>query len=406
LTFAERAQGAPAVIDLLLADATLEDGERADVAIAGEDIESVTAAGSGPRAQRRIDLGGALLSPAFVDGHIHLDKCFTGVPWRPHRPASSLAERIAIERRQLAEADTELSRIDRAEALVRQIVAYGTGHVRSHVDIDPISGLANLHAVLELRERTSDVIGIQIVAFPQSGILAAPGTADLLDAALREGADVIGGLDPATFDGDRARHLDVVFGLADRYDVPVDIHLHEEGPVGCATLRAVAERTLVLGMQGRVAVSHGYALGSVGSDEFARTAEALQEAGVAVVTNAPGHDPMPPVRRLRAAGVAMFAGSDNIRDSWWPYGNGDMLERATLIGYLEALYTDAELAVAHEMTTADAARALGVARYGLAPGMRADLVAIAAGSVAEAVATHPPRLLTVHAGRVVASPAA
>ena len=393
--------------DLLLAEATLENGTRVDVAIAEGDIEAIRPAGSGPPAARRIELGGALLGPAFVDGHIHLDKCFTGVRWRPHRPASSLAERIQIERELLREADAELPRRDRAEALVRQIVAYGTGHVRSHVDVDPISRLANLHTVLEVRERVRETIGIQIVAFPQSGILAAPGTADLLDSAMREGADVVGGLDPASFDGDRDGHLDVVFGLAERYGAPVDIHLHERGRAGCATLRAIAERTLALGMHGRVAVSHSYALGSVhDDDELARTSEALREAGVAIMTNAPGEgDFMPPVRRLRAAGVAVFAGSDNIRDSWWPYGNGDMLERATLVGYVEGLYADAELATAYAMTTQEGARVLGIERYGLAPGMRADLVAISANSVAEAVATHPARILTVHAGRVVAGSA-
>ena len=390
--------------DLLLADATLEGGGRVDVAVSDGHIESIHPAGAGLRADERIELGGALLGPAFVDGHIHLDKCFTGVRWRPHRPASSLAERIRIERELLTEADAELPRRDRAEALVRQIVAHGTGHVRSHVDIDPVSGLANLHTVLEVRERTRESIGIQIVAFPQSGILAAPGTADLLDAAMREGADVVGGLDPASFDGDREGHLDVVFGLAERHSAPVDIHLHERGQAGCVTLRSIAERTLALGMQGHVAVSHAYALGSVHDDaELARTAEALREAGVAIMTNAPGErDHMPPVRRLWAAGVAVFAGSDNIRDSWWPYGNGDMLERATLVGYVEGLSTDAELATAYEMTTHGAARVLGIERYGLQPGMRADLVAIAAAGVAEAVATHPPRTLTLHAGRVVA----
>jgi cytosine deaminase len=389
--------------DLLLAGATLENGTRADVAITGGNIEAIRCADSNTAARRRIELSGALLCPAFVDGHIHLDKCFTGVRWRPHRPASSLAERVMLERELVKEADEELSRGERAHALVRQIVAYGTGHVRTHVDVDPVSELANLHTVLELRERTRGTIGVQIVAFPQSGILAAPGTADLLDAALREGADVIGGLDPATFDGDREGHLDIVFGLAERHGAPVDIHLHEEGRIGCASMRAIAERTLALGMQGHVAVSHAFALASVDDDEFARTAEALRESGVAIMTNAPGgDDSMPPIRRLREAGVALFAGSDNIRDAWWPYGNGDMLERATLIGYLEGLYTDADLATAHEMATTGAARVLGIDRYGLAPGMRADLVAISAGSVAEAVATHPARTLTVHAGRVVA----
>ncbi len=144
-------------------------------------------------------------------------------------------------------------------------------------------------------------------------------------------------------------------------------------------------------MQGHVAVSHAYALGSVRDDvELPRTAEALREAGVAIMTNAPGEgDDMPPVRSLREAGVTIFAGSDNIRDSWWPYGNGDMLERATLVGYVEGLNTDAELATAYAMATHEAAGVLGIERYGLAPGMRADLVAITAGGVAEAVATHP-----------------
>jgi cytosine deaminase len=391
------------VTDLLLADATLASGERADVAIVRGSIEAIRPAGSATAAARRIELDGALLGPAFVDGHLHLDKCFTGVRWRPHRPAASLAERIALERELLHEADEELPRSARALALLRQIVAFGTGHVRSHVDIDPSSGLSNLHTVLELRERMRETIGIQIVAFPQGGILSAPGTADLLDASLREGADVVGGLDPATFDGDREGHLDVVFGLASRHGAPVDIHLHEAGLVGCATMRAIAERTVALGMQGHVAVSHAFALGCVDELALGRTLEALREAGIAVMTNGPGgEDSMPPVRRLRAAGIAVFAGSDNIRDAWLPYGNGDMLERAMLIGYLEGLYTDADLAVAYELATADAARVLRIDRYGLAPGMRADLVAIAAVSVAEAVATHPARTLTVHSGRVVA----
>lgn len=389
--------------DLLLADVTLESGERADVTIARGSIAAVLPAGSGCDAAQRIELGGALLCPAFVDGHIHLDKCFTGVAWRPHREAATLAERIAIERELLAAADEELPRGERALALVRQIVGYGTGHVRSHVDVDPLAGLSNLHTVLELRERTRGELGIQIVAFPQHGILAAPGTADLLDAALREGADVVGGLDPATFDGDREGHLDIVFGLAERHGVPVDIHLHEAGAGGCASLRAIAERTRALGLAGRVVVSHAYALGNAADDDVSRTAAALADAGVAIMTNAPGgDDSMPPVRGLRAAGVTVFAGSDNIRDSWWPYGNGDMLERATLVGYLEGLFSDDELAIAYAMATSEPARVLGLDRYGAAPGTRADLVAIAAANVAEAVATHPPRLLTVHAGRVVA----
>ena len=120
------------------------------------------------------------------------------------------------------------------------------------------------------------------------------------------------------------------------------------------------------------------------------------------MTNAPGgDDSMPPVRRLRAAGVTLFAGSDNIRDAWWPYGNGDMLERAMLIGYLEGLYTDADL----PPRSAWRPGCCKCSRHrplrplaGNASRPRGNL----GGNVAEAVATHPPRTLTVHAGRIVA----
>jgi len=379
----------------------LDDGRRADVGIADGAIVAIAGPGAGAEAAERIELQGALLGPAFVDGHIHLDKSLIGVAWRPHRASAELGNRIAFEKELLREADGETDRLSRALALAEQIVAFGTGYVRSHVDVDPDAGLANLATVLELRDRCRGTLEIELVAFPQSGILRAPGTAALLDDALREGADVVGGLDPEGFDGDAAAHLDAVFGLAEKHGKRIDIHLHDQGSLGCGELREIAARTRAHGMEGRVVVSHAFALGTAGRDEFGATADALAAAGVAIVTNAPGDTPMPPVQPLRDAGVRIFAGSDNIRDAWWPYGNGDMLERATLVGYLQGLYTDDELRVAYDMTTRDAAAALGIAPYGVEPGAPANLVAIRAAGVAEAVAAHPERVLTLHRGRVV-----
>ncbi len=120
------------------------------------------------------------------------------------------------------------------------------------------------------------------------------------------------------------------------------------------------------------------------------------------MTNGPGPVPMPPVKRLRAAGVTVFAGSDNIRDAWSPYGNGDMLERAALIGYRQDFRADEDLAVALDLATHAAAKVLGLADYGLAEGCTADLVAVRAECVAEAVASHPPRLLVMKRGKIVA----
>ncbi|MGW1836024.1 amidohydrolase family protein [Streptomyces sp. NPDC002067] len=384
-----------------LRNVTLPDGRRADIALHEGRIAAVTdhrADGGAVRGGTSVDLGGALLLPAFVDGHAHLDKTLLGAPWQPHRTTATLREQIADERE--LRASIEVPVAARATALAERMISLGTGHVRSHVDVDPDIGLAALHAVLGVREEFQDRLGIQLVAFPQSGVVSSPGVADLLDAALAEGADLIGGLDPAGFDGDVDGQLDIVFRLAERHGAGIDIHLHDGGESGTAQLRAVAERTAALGLGGTVTVSHAYALGQVEGAELAVTADALAAAGVSIMTNGP-RDTMPPVLRLREHGVRVFAGSDNIRDSWWPYGTADMLERATIIGLQGGLMTDEELHAAASLITGEAAAALGLTGYGLAPGDRADLVVIAAGGVPEAVAAHPERLLVLHGGRVV-----
>ncbi len=245
------------------------------------------------------------------------------------------------------------------------------------------------------RDFARSLVDIQIVAFPQSGVIADPGTKDLLDQAIRDGADLVGGLDPAGIDNDVNGHRDAIFGIAERRGVGLDIHLHDPGPLGCFELRQIAARTSAAGLDGRVAVSHAFALGAVDEAEFGRTAEALARADVAIMTNGPGPVPMPPVQRLLAAGVRVFAGSDNIRDAWSPYGNGDMLERAMLIGYRQGLLADADLELAFNLSNRSSAAVLGLADHGLRIGALADLVAIPAGSIPEAVAAHPPRTLVL-----------
>ena len=155
-------------------------------------------------------------------------------------------------------------------------------------------------------------------------------------------------------------------------------------------------------MQGRVAVSHAFALGSIGPNLFAETADALARAEVAIMTSCPPSAPVPPARALRERGVTVFAGSDNIRDCWSPYGNGDMLDRAAIIAERHGMFTDRELEEAFALTTSEADKALGAARRELRAGEAADLVVVAARSVADAVVDRPPRALVLRAGRVAA----
>lgn len=383
-----------------LTNARLADGRLVDIDLLDGRIAAISPATSAPEAQDRLDLCGRLLVPGFVDGHIHLDKTLLGLPFQPHRPGDSIAERIAAEKALLRHLPISVEA--RAHALVAQVSRFGTIALRSHVDIDTDYGLSNLHALLSVREAVRDVMDIQIVAFPQNGILRDAGTAELLDEAVATGADLVGGLDPAGIDGDITAHLDIVFGIAERRGVGIDIHLHDPGALGCFELRDIASRTMASGLQGRVAVAHAFALGEVEPAVFGATAEALARAEVAIMTNEPGAAPMPPVGRLRDAGVLVFAGSDNIRDAWSPYGNGDMLERAMLIGYRQGMMADSDLCHTFAMATALPARALGLGTdYGLAPGARADLVALDAGSVPEAVAGRSGGRIVIKRGRVL-----
>ncbi|MGQ0581151.1 MAG: amidohydrolase family protein [Reyranella sp.] len=387
---------------MLIANAVLADGTKHHIDVKGGRIAALLPADAGAPAEADVlDLAGALLLPPLVDGHIHLDKTLLGLPWLPNQAAGNkVADRIEAERK--VRADRTAPEFETGSNLVRQVVASGTLHMRSHVDVDNQLGLRNLHEVLKIRERFQGLVTIQIVAFPQSGIVRSPGTADLLDAAIAEGADLVGGLDPVGIDGDLKAHLDTIFGIAERRGVGVDIHLHDGGEGGIAQLIAIAERTVASGLKGRVAVSHAFALGSVDTDTAARTADVLAKAGVAIMSHGPGGAAIPPLALLRQHGVEVFGGSDNIRDAWSPFGNGDMLERAMMIGYRANFRHDHELQLAFEMVTGAAARVLGLEDYGIAVGGPADFVAVEAGSVAEAVAARPRRKLVIKGGKIMA----
>lgn len=387
---------------MLIANAVLADGTQRHIDVQGGRIAALLPAAAGlPAHDDVLDLAGALLLPPLVDGHIHLDKTLLGLPWVPNQAAGNrVADRIEAERK--VRASRTVPESETGANLVRQVVASGTLHMRSHVDIDNQLGLRNLHEVLKIRERNRHLVTIQIVAFPQSGIVRSPGTAELLDAAITEGADLVGGLDPVGIDGDLDGHLDAVFGIAGRRGVGVDIHLHDGGEGGIAQLLAIAERTAAAGLAGRVAVSHAFALGSVDTDKAARTADVLAKAGVAIMSHGPGGAPIPPLALLHQHGVKVFGGSDNIRDAWSPFGNGDMLERAMMIGYRANFRHDHELQFAFDMVTGAAAHILGVEGYGIEVGAAADFVTVEAGSMAEAVATRPRRKLVIKGGKIVA----
>jgi len=383
--------------DLLLRHVRPMGGAGTDVLVRGGRI----AAGQAPAGTPEEDGRGMLLLPGFVEGHTHLDKTtFHLADWLVNEVGPRIEDKIDTEREWRARIghDAGVASL----AMARAFLAAGTTRIRSHVDVDTSGGTRHVEGVLATREAMRGLQEIQVVAFPQSGILGRQGTESLLDAALAMGADIVGGLDPCAIERDPVRHLAIVFGLAQKHGKPVDIHLHEPGTMGAFSLDLILERTRALGMDGKVVVSHAFCLGDIPERDRDALLARMAALDVAIATTAPASRPVPLVAACRAAGVTIFGGNDGIRDTWTPYGSPDMLERAMLIGLRNNFRRDDEVALAFDCVSAAGAKGCGFADYGLAPGARADLVLVEARSLAEAVVARPPRRLVVSGGCVVA----
>mgnify|MGYP001147953757 CR=1 FL=1 len=361
-----------------------------------------SAPGSGPEAGVTIDGRGFWAIGGLVDAHAHLDKTLVGLPYHPNPGGRSVQD--------LADAERELrptlpnSVRQRVELLLTRLVTLGTSHIRSHVDVDTTAGLSNLVEVLAARRAFAGLIDVQIVAFPQSGLLRRAGTVGLMEEAMRSGADLVGGLDPAGVDQDPAAHLDAVFGLAEKVGRGIDIHLHDAGELGAWEIDQIVARTLAHGMQGLVTISHAAALGEVSRDRQDQLLARLAEHGVSIATVAPGRGVMLPVSRMVAAGVVVATGNDGIRDMWNPYATGDMLLRAQMLAWRCGFRTDEDIELALDIATGGGARALGVRNYGVVAGCRGDFVLAQGQTIGDVVVTHDPRRWVIKGGVVVGGP--
>lgn len=344
---------------------------------------------------------GGVVLPAFADVHAHLDSTRLGLPFRPHTAGPGLAGLVQNDREHWRSAERSVA--ERATATLGATVASGVTRVRSHAQVDTDSGLERLEGVLAARQAHAGRVDVEVVAFPQCGILRDPGTEALLAAAVDAGADLVGGIDPCAFDRDPVRHLDAVFGLAERVGRGVDVHLHETGELGAFTLELICERVAALGMQGLVTVSHAFALSSVDAARQEALVALLAAHDVAVTTVAPGNREPLPVDALRAAGVRVGLGQDGIRDYWSPYGDGDLLGRAWQLAFRSGLRADEAVEGCVEVASLGGASVLGVdvAGRGIEPGAPGDLVVVASDTVTAAVMDRPPRSLVLKAGVVV-----
>ncbi|HEY2206726.1 MAG TPA: amidohydrolase family protein [Pseudonocardia sp.] len=364
-----------------------------------------------------IDCAGDAVLPGLVEPHVHLDKALLDAQ-RPNLEGT-LAGAIAVTG-ELKRAFTPAAVHERAARVLEQAVGHGTTLIRTHPDVDPLVGLLSLEVMLALREEYADLVDLQVVAFPQEGILKAPGTHDLLVEALRLGADVVGGC--SYIEGslqDCRRHVDLVFALAERFGVPVDIHADfadDATDARFALAGHLADRTRAHGMAGKVTLGHMTSLAGLEPDARKRVIADLADAGVAVVV-LPATDMhlggradernvrrgIAPVRELLEAGVRTGLSSNNIRNAFTPFGNADVLDIALFLAQTAHLSSPDDLARLVEMATTDGARIVGADRHGLRVGADADLVVLAAPTAAEALLRRAHRRVVVKRGRVVAT---
>jgi len=396
--------------ELILRRARL-DGEVVDVAVAGGGIELIAPSIEGP-ADREIDARGQLLSPPFIESHVHLDTTLTAGDPRWNE-SGTLFEGIQI----WSERKKSLNREDvmeRATKLLRWQAAQGVLHVRTHVDTtDP--ELTGLKAMLEVKESVRDWIEVQIVAFPQEGILSYPKGVELMEEALRLGADVVGGIPHYEHTREMgAESVKESFRLAEKHDKPIDIHCDETDDPESRFLEVVAAEAIRTGMGERVTASHTTAFGSYDNAYAFKLMGFLVKAGIHFVANPlinitlqgrydsyPKRRGITRVKELWQNGLNVSLGYDDVMDPWYPLGTGGMLQPAHMAVHACHMTSRKEVVACFDMVTERAARTLGLGSYGIAEGKPASFVLVDAPDKWEAIRRLAVTTLVVKDGRVI-----
>ncbi|OLC14099.1 MAG: hypothetical protein AUH29_11070 [Candidatus Rokubacteria bacterium 13_1_40CM_69_27] len=401
-------------MDLVIRNARLRgEKELVDITVTRGRIESV-----GPRlagtAREDIDAGGCLVSPGFVNLHLHADKSLLGERMRPN-VSGTLPEAIEITNEfKRAYEPEEVAR--RAGRVLEAGVQNGTTFFRLFADVGTIGGLRAAQGLLLAREQFQGLCQVQVVAFPQEGILRDPGAADLLEEALKQGCDVVGGLPWYEYtDADAREHIDICLQLAQRHDLDVHMLVDDTDDPNSRSLEYLAWKTMREGWEGRVTASHCGAMAAYNDVYAAKVIDMVATARITISVNAhinlvcsartdrePRRRGIARVKELLARGVNVISSQDDVNDPYYPFGKPDQLEVALMMAHTAQLTLPHELEQVFDMVTTNAARAARLDDYGIAPGRRADLVVIDAPSVHEALRTQPPRRHVLKDGQEVA----
>lgn len=403
---------------LILQNANLEEySTPQDVAVDAGHITAVASGGTLTGSGEVIDCTGKAVVPGFVEPHLHLDKALLDA--RMPNLAGTLDGAIRVTGALKAAFTTE-DVLQRARTVLDMAIANGTSFIRSHPDVDPIAHTVGADAMFALRDEYRGRIDLQVVAFPQEGIIKAPGTVELMEECLRNGADVVGGCtyNEPTVD-DCKRHIDTVFDLAEKYSVPVDMHTDfwtDDSDPRYALVDYIAEVTIARGMQGKVSLGHMTSLAALSGRRRVETWDTIKRAGLNIVAlpftdmylNAREDDSnvrrgVAPVKLMSQVGIHVGLSSNNVRNAFTPFGNADILDVALFMAQVGHMGSPDDLKTLLHMVTFGNAGIIGVdAGYGLRVGDRADLVVLDAADGPTAMLDRAVRSVVIKAGVVVA----
>lgn len=273
-----------------------------------------------------LDAKQLLMLPSFKEMHIHIDKTYYGGPWKAVKPFTSIFGRMEEEKELLPKQLPTAQ--ERAEKMLAMMLGFGSTHIRTHCNIDPMVGLGNLEATMRALDSFSGKISHEVVAFPQHGLLRSQ-VVDLVKQAMKQGATFVGGVDPATVDEDIEKSLQTIMDIAVEANAGVDVHIHDRDHLGIFTMKRLAELTEEAGWQGRVTVSHAFGFAGVPEGAAAELAEQFAELGISITSTVPTGALTMPIPLLHDKGVKVELGNDSITDHWSPFGIGDNLELAS-----------------------------------------------------------------------------
>ena len=383
-------------------------GKTLSIGIEGEKIAAVGENLPETGAAQIIDAGGKLVTESFVNGHLHLCKVYTlemvgQDALSSYHGGSMGGAMTAIEQAsRVKDHYDEKWIIENVRKACRLAQKYGNTHIRAFADTDTKAKLEGIKALLKAREEFKNTVDLQVVAFPQDGVVRDPGADGYIRSALELGADVVGGIPWIEYtDADMQAHIDSMFALAKEFGKDVSMLIDDAGDSGLRSLEMLAVKTIKEGWQGRVTAQHCRAMAMYQEPYFRKVLALLQKAKIGLVSD-PHTGPLHArVRDLYDAGVAVALGQDDIADAYYPFGRNNMLEIAFLAVHLLWMTTFSDMEILYDLITTNAAKAMGIKGHVLEPGGNADLVVLNAEDVYHAIWEHDAPLHVIRKGKDV-----